>query len=149
MWDAQNASGMYDIYDRMHDSIRSWGCLLATNFSLATVQESVYGSWGVLSDIEVQPHYEITAKKYQAVLDNAPDPNCEYQITWHGTTNSLWSNPCNWDKTRQPQTTDHIRIPSNTLHPPQLDVNSTVRSIHADLNATLEILTGFVLRVVP
>lgn len=149
MWDAQNASGMYDIYDRMHDSIRSWGCQLATNFSLATVQESVYGSWGVLSDIEVQPPYSSTAKKYQAVLDNAPDPNCEYQITWQGATNSLWSNPCNWDKTRQPQPTDQVTIPANTLHSPQLDIHSTVRSIQAALNASLEILSGFVLRVVP
>ena len=62
MWDAQNDQGMYNLYDRMHDSIRMWGCQLATNFSLASVQESVYGSWGVLSDIEIQPPYTITAK---------------------------------------------------------------------------------------
>ena len=149
MWDAQNDQGMYNLYDRMHDSIRMWGCQLATNFSLASVQESVYGSWGVLSDIEIQPPYTITAKKYQAVLDNGPNNICKYQITWQGTGNSLWSNPCNWDKTRIPQAMDHVSIPANTPHSPQLDVNSSVRSLYAALNVTFEILTGFVLRLVP
>lgn len=143
MWDAQNDQGMYNLYDRMHDSIRLWGCQLATNFSLATVQESVYGSWGVMRDIETQPPYTTTAKKYQAVLDNAPDSLCNHLILWQGSQDSLWSNPCNWDKTRLPQSTDHVTIPANTTHPPQLDINATIRSIALTLNATLELLTGF------
>ncbi len=40
------------------------------NFSLASPQESVYGSWGVLNDIDIQPPYIETAPKYQALLDN-------------------------------------------------------------------------------
>ena len=70
MWDAQYNSGMYDLYDMVLDSIRSWGCVLAGNFSLAGKQESVYGSWGVLSDIDQEPPYFSTAPKYQALLDN-------------------------------------------------------------------------------
>ena len=44
---------------------------------------------------------------------------------------------------------DHVSIPANTPHSPQLDVNSSVRSLYAALNVTFEILTGFVLRLVP
>ncbi len=69
MWDAQFHPGIYDLYLALHDSIRSWGCRLATNFSLASRQESVYGSWGVLDDIDVAPPYMATAPKYQALLD--------------------------------------------------------------------------------
>ncbi len=76
MWDAQYTSAMYDLYNEVHDTIRTWGCRLATNFSLAAPQESVYGSWGVLNDIDIAPPYINTAPKYQALLDNIPNrPN--------------------------------------------------------------------------
>jgi PKD repeat protein len=69
MWDAQYSQGIYDLYTELHDSISTWGCRMATNFSLASRQASVYGSWGVVNDIDVQPPYAQTAPKYQALLD--------------------------------------------------------------------------------
>jgi hypothetical protein len=69
MWDAQYHPGIYDLYRELHDTIAAWGCRLATNFSLASRQESVYGSWGVLNDIDLGPPYMETAPKYQALLD--------------------------------------------------------------------------------
>lgn len=69
MWDAQYHPGIYDLYRELHDTIRHWGCRMATNFSLASRQESVYGSWGVLDDIDLQPPFMTTAPKYQALLD--------------------------------------------------------------------------------
>ncbi len=72
MWDAQYSPLMYQMYDQMLDTIRNWGCKMAINFSLAGPQESVYGSWGVVSDIETPPPYMTTAPKYQALLDNIP-----------------------------------------------------------------------------
>lgn len=70
MWDAQYSPGIYQLYDDMLDTIRAWGSRLFGNFSLASAQESVYGSWGVLGHIDVQPPYMQTAPKYQALLDN-------------------------------------------------------------------------------
>jgi hypothetical protein len=69
MWDAQYHPGIYSLYRDLHDSIAIWGCKLAMNFSLASRQESVYGSWGVVDDIDIQPPYLTTAPKYQALLD--------------------------------------------------------------------------------
>lgn len=74
MWEAQYSPAMYALYDAVLDTIRGMGCRLAGNFSLAAQQESVYGSWGVLSDIEEQPPYLQTAPKYQALLDNICTP---------------------------------------------------------------------------
>lgn len=70
MWDAQYSPGIYHLYNDMLDTIRAWGSRLFGNFSLASPQESVYGSWGVLNHIDVQPPYMQTAPKYQALLDN-------------------------------------------------------------------------------
>ncbi len=70
MWDAQYSPEIYQLYDEMLDTIRTWGSRLFGNFSLASPQESVYGSWGVLNDIDIQPPYLETAPKYQALLDN-------------------------------------------------------------------------------
>jgi PKD repeat protein len=70
MWDAQYSPGIYQLYNDMLDTIRAWGSRMFGNFSLASQQESVYGSWGVLSHIDVQPPYLQTAPKYQALLDN-------------------------------------------------------------------------------
>jgi len=76
MWDAQYSPQMYQMYDQMLDTIRNWGCKMATNFSLAGPQESIYGSWGVLNDIDIAPPFLTTAPKYQALLDNIPiSPN--------------------------------------------------------------------------
>ncbi|MCS7037685.1 MAG: PKD domain-containing protein, partial [Saprospiraceae bacterium] len=70
MWDAQYSPGIYALYNDMLDTIRAWGSRLFGNFSLASPQESVYGSWGVLNDIDIKPPYLQTAPKYQALLDN-------------------------------------------------------------------------------
>lgn len=70
MWDAQVIPEMYGLYDEVLDSIRSWGCRLAMNFSLAAYRESVYGSWGAVDDIDTPPPFMTTAPKYQALLDN-------------------------------------------------------------------------------
>lgn len=70
MWDAQYSPGIYALYNDMLDTLRAWGSRLFGNFSLASPQESVYGSWGVLNDIDLQPPYLQTAPKYQALLDN-------------------------------------------------------------------------------
>jgi hypothetical protein len=75
MWDAQYSPEIYQLYDDMLDTIRSWGSSLFGNFSLASQQESVYGSWGVVNDIDVQPPYLQTAPKYQALLDNICEEN--------------------------------------------------------------------------
>jgi PKD repeat protein len=69
MWDAQYTQGIYDLYSDMLDTIRTWGSRMFGNFSLSSPQESVYGSWGVLNDIDLQPPYLSTAPKYQALLD--------------------------------------------------------------------------------
>ncbi len=70
MWDAQYSPEIHALYDEMLDTIRTWGSRMFGNFSLASPQESVYGSWGVLNDIDLQPPYMQTAPKYQALLDN-------------------------------------------------------------------------------
>lgn len=70
MWDAQYSLGIYHLYDDMLDTIRSWGSVMFGNFSLSGAQESIYGSWGVLSDIELQPPFLEKAPKYQALMDN-------------------------------------------------------------------------------
>jgi len=147
MWDAQNSQEMYDMYDAMHDSIRSWGCKLATNFSLATVQESVYGSWGVLPDIDVLPPYSTTARKYQAVLDNLPDDSCSDINHWNGQVSVYWSNPCNWDKNRAPTTSDNVIISASALNQPSVDMAGEANSVNVLLGAMLRILSGWSLDV--
>lgn len=73
MWDSQYTPGIYHLYNEVLDTIRAWGCELAGNFSLASPQASVYGSWGALNDIDIQPPYMTTAPKYQSLLDNIPN----------------------------------------------------------------------------
>jgi PKD repeat protein len=73
MWDAQYSPEIHALYDDMLDTIRQWGSRMFGNFSLSSPQESVYGSWGVLNDIDVQPPYLESAPKYQALLDNICD----------------------------------------------------------------------------
>ncbi|HNL08644.1 MAG TPA: hypothetical protein PKH93_13795, partial [Chitinophagales bacterium] len=96
MWDAQYTQGIYDLYDEVLDTIRAWGCRLAGNFSLAGPQESVYGSWGVLNDIDIQAPYLTTAPKYQALLDNIPQrptPTISGNATVCGNTIQTYTVP--------------------------------------------------------
>lgn len=76
MWDAQYSIGMYNMYNEVFNLIRSWGCKVAGNFTLSGAQESVYGSWGALSNLEMQPPYLATAPKYQAMIDFVGNCNC-------------------------------------------------------------------------
>jgi hypothetical protein len=96
MWEAQYSPEMYDMYRAVHDSIARWGCQVAINFSNAAIQESVYGSWGVLSHIDQQPPYTTSAPKYQALLDIIdqcqPLPVGAQQQQQPGAFN-LWPNP--------------------------------------------------------
>jgi len=147
MWDAQNSSQMYNFYDQMHDTIRSWGCKLATNFSLSSVQQSVYGSWGVLNDIDVQPPYSSTARKYQALLDNLPTGNCTTPNTWMGTMSALWSDKCNWSHENLPNATTDVVIPANVLHSPTVNINAETRRLTTAANAILTVLNGNVIHV--
>jgi PKD repeat protein len=76
MWDAQNSEAMYQAYQMMFDSISTWGCKLATNFSLVGPQENIFGSWGMMDDIDIEGPYRTTAPKYQVHLDNMPSKSC-------------------------------------------------------------------------
>ena len=64
------------MYQMVLDSIKAWGCILATNYSLTGPQESIFGSWGVLDDIDIQGPYRTTAPKYQVHIDNQPSAEC-------------------------------------------------------------------------
>jgi hypothetical protein len=71
MYDAQYLPSMYALYDNVLDSVRNMGNKLAMAFTLSGVQESIYGSWGHLPNMYLNPPYTTTAPKYQAVLDNS------------------------------------------------------------------------------
>ncbi len=150
MWDAQNSTQMYNMYDRVLDTIRNWGCEMACNFSLASTQESVYGSWGVLSDIDVVQPYGTTARKYNALLNNIPTVSCVSNNAtriWTGRINNLWSNACNWNTGSIPNAASHVIIPSVSSHQPTVDISAFAKSVKVNLNATLTILSGATLRI--
>jgi hypothetical protein len=147
MWDAQNSTEMYNFYGMMHDTIRRWGCRLATHFSLASRQESVYGSWGALPDIDVAGPYSQTARKYQALLDELPAVQCKDYLTWSGEVNQQWSDPCNWDKARIPNAASTVIVRNGTPYSPQLDIQALVKMVIMYQNAILTILTGKTLTV--
>lgn len=74
MYASQYTPEIRQLYNDVLDTIRTWGCKQAMNFSLASNQESVYGSWGVLDDIALAQPFATTAPKYQAQLDNICAP---------------------------------------------------------------------------
>lgn len=80
MYDAQFTPEIHEMYMKLHDSILTWGAQLATNFSLASTQESIYGSWGVMDHIDIPQPYLSTAPKYQALLDYIND-DCEPKLS--------------------------------------------------------------------
>ncbi len=147
MWDAQNSALMYNMYDLVHDSIRKWGCKLASNFSLAGPQESIYGSWGVMDDIDIQPPFMTSAPKYQALLDNIPSTECNNIHIWQGTINSAWSERCNWSQSKLPNEDATVIIPSAVPNYPQVDMNDQVKMVRLASTAILTILTGYQLTV--
>lgn len=147
MWDAQYSEEMYDMYREIHQTIRKWSCRLAVNFSLASPQESVYGSWGVLSDIDMEPPYQGTAPKYQALLDELPPSGSRDQFRWTGNRSSLWSDGCNWNQGVLPGSASSVYIPGIAAHQPIVNVNTEVKALQVAFNAILTILEGFVLTV--
>ncbi|MCC7245601.1 MAG: PKD domain-containing protein [Saprospiraceae bacterium] len=68
MYDAQVLPGMYDLYDRMLDSLRRLGSELPLAFVLTGPWESIYGSWGHIFD-EDDPAPWNDRPKYQVLLD--------------------------------------------------------------------------------
>lgn len=74
MYAAQYTPDIRQLYNDVMDTIRTWGCVQAMNFSLASDQESVYGSWGVLDDIALAQPFSSSAPKYQANIDNVCAP---------------------------------------------------------------------------
>ena len=147
MWDAQSSIEMYNMYDTVLDTIRSWGSTLFGNFSLATEQESVYGSWGVLPGIDAEEPYLISAPKYQALLDNGRDSIYINLLQWNGNENEWWSNVCNWTPTQLPTTNSNVEIVSGQPNDPKVDVNAYANSVKVSINVLLEILTPYTLNI--
>lgn len=148
MWDAQKSTQMYDMYKMLHDTIRAWGCKLATNFSLAGAQESVYGSWGVMETIDIQPPYITTAPKFQALLDSRPPESCLNTYIWTGQYSNLWSDRCNWNKGKLPNEATQVIINKNYQYAPHVDITATIRALWVLNNANLTILTGNSLNII-
>lgn len=69
VWDAQVEPGMYDLYQRILDSLRVFDSKLTMPFTLASAKESPFGSWGALEYIEQDPIAD-PAPKYNALIDN-------------------------------------------------------------------------------
>lgn len=69
VYDAQVHPGIYDLYQEVMDSLRIWDSKLAMAFTLSSVRESIYGSWGALEYIEQDPMVT-SAPKWDALIDN-------------------------------------------------------------------------------
>ncbi|MDO8367295.1 MAG: PKD domain-containing protein [Saprospiraceae bacterium] len=68
MYDAQVLPGMYDLYDRMLDSLRRLGSELPLAFVLTGPWQSQYGSWGHIFD-EDDPAPWTDRPKFQVLID--------------------------------------------------------------------------------
>ncbi|MFN0174877.1 MAG: PKD domain-containing protein [Saprospiraceae bacterium] len=68
MYDAQVLPGMYDLYDRMLDSLRRLGSELPLAFVLTGPWQSQYGSWGHIFD-EDDPAPWDDRPKFQVLID--------------------------------------------------------------------------------
>jgi len=81
MDDAQTHPGIYDLYIEWFDSLNSISGdknSLLMNFSFISPKGDLYGSFGVLeSQFEQFPPYDISAPKYQAILDYQCDANTD------------------------------------------------------------------------
>ncbi len=69
-YDAQVHPNMYDLYDDVLDSIRTWGSELAMAYTLGS-GDSPDGSWGQIKDVDMTPTIS-NAPKYIALTDNVP-----------------------------------------------------------------------------
>lgn len=92
---------MYDLYMEMFDSLRAVtqsDSSLFMNFAFIKPPSGQYGSWGVLESLFYQfPPYQISAPKYQALLDNIPNCDIISSISSENSSNNLaviFPNPC-------------------------------------------------------
>lgn len=83
-YDAQTHPNMYQLYDDVLDSIRSWGAELAMCFVMAG-GNSQYGSWGHIQSVDSTPNYNYSPK-YMALLDNRPPA---VQLSFNAVQNQL------------------------------------------------------------
>lgn len=153
MWDAQYSPEIYGLYDDMLDTLRRWGVELFGNFSLAGPQESVYGSWGVLNDIDLQPPYLQTAPKYQALLDNGCSNGCDgYPSapvnTWTGYGDGVnWSDPANWSRGIVPLPCQEVVIPAGSAVQLPAGFNGFGKTLEVHSNGNLEVETSGTLEI--
>ncbi|MFM2224045.1 MAG: hypothetical protein RJA07_247 [Bacteroidota bacterium] len=70
MYAAQLLPEMYQLYDDVLDSIRSWGSTLAVAYSLGS-GDSKYGSWGHIRSVDSVSSM-IYSPKFEALLNNLP-----------------------------------------------------------------------------
>ena len=68
MYDAQVLPGMYDLYDRMLDSLRRLGSELPLAFVMTGPWQSQYGSWGHIFDEDDQAPWN-DRPKFQVLID--------------------------------------------------------------------------------
>lgn len=69
VYDGQLSPGIKLAYNEVLDSLRNWGSSLAVAFTLASVRESIYGSWGALEFIEQDPASQY-APKWEVLNEN-------------------------------------------------------------------------------
>lgn len=74
IYDAQIHPEMGAAYQELYDSLRRWDNRLAMNFSFCGRRQSVYGSWGLLEDIN-QDTAAMPAPKWNATLNNTCCPD--------------------------------------------------------------------------
>jgi len=77
MYAAQLSSGMYQLYNRVLDSLRRLDSKLAMAFVLCGPNESIYGSWGHLTNID-DPAPWNDVPKFQVLVDNLHDKPSPY-----------------------------------------------------------------------
>lgn len=69
VWDAQLHPDMYNLYNQVLDSLKRWGSLMSNAYNLARTNETQYGSFGHLTDIDLLPTMT-NAPKWMALMDN-------------------------------------------------------------------------------
>ncbi|MEZ4959826.1 MAG: PKD domain-containing protein [Saprospiraceae bacterium] len=153
MYDAQYSPEIYGLYDDMLDTLRYWGVELFGNFILASPQESVYGSWGVLNDIDIQPPFITNAPKYQALLDNGCLNGCDgYPAapvnTWTGFGDGThWSDAANWSRGMVPLPCQEVLIPAGAEVLLPNGVDGFGKTLEVQQNADLDVGTGGTLEI--
>ena len=66
----------------------------------------------------------------------------KFVITWLGTASTAWENPLNWSCNMLPNDKTDVIIDAGTLFTPQVNSNTTIRSVTLNNNAQIQIKTG-------